>query len=180
MVRFTIEHVPNIKVGLNRKEIQEFQNGATGNRVATEYIHESLLYAPYNKDVEIKQSDLKIGMFWLYPFHIVFRSCSKVNNIPRYQYLLHLKCLSSLTDRTKVLGSGQYGIVYQGSYKGTAVAVKTIQPGADKTYLNALLVELKVMIFIKGHKNVVELLGAYTRELHRGSQNQGIRSLQRP
>jgi hypothetical protein len=50
-------------VGLSRKEIKDFQNGATGNRAATEYIHESLLFAPYNKDVEINQIDLKIGMF---------------------------------------------------------------------------------------------------------------------
>src|SRR5688572_12691181 len=67
-----------------------------------------------------------------------------------------------------ILGSGQYGIVYKGSHQGKPVAIKTIKLGAGKVYLNALLVELKVMSYIRGHAGVVNLVGAYTKELNRG------------
>ncbi|CAG7825664.1 unnamed protein product, partial [Allacma fusca] len=72
----------------------------------------------------------------------------------------------------KQLGSGAYGTVLKAEATGitepgvvSTVAVKTIAPSADILYLKALLAELKVMIHIGKHTNVVSLLGACTVNL---------------
>lgn len=74
-----------------------------------------------------------------------------------------------LLDTNELLGSGEFGMVYKATYLDKDVAVKTLKPGAGKRYLEALLSELKVLIYIKGHLNVTEIIGAYTKELSRGS-----------
>lgn len=47
----------------------------------------------------------------------------------------------------------------------TIVAVKTVLPNADILYFKALLTELKIMIHIGKHLNIVSLLGAVTETL---------------
>lgn len=47
----------------------------------------------------------------------------------------------------------------------TTVAVKMIKPHADITHFKALMTELKVMIHLGKHLNVVNLLGACTKNL---------------
>jgi len=47
----------------------------------------------------------------------------------------------------------------------TNVAIKSIKPGSDGDYVRAAMKELKVMIFLKQHENVVEVFGACTKEL---------------
>jgi len=49
--------------------------------------------------------------------------------------------------------------------KSKQVAVKCVKPGASANYIRAVMSELKVMLFIKSHDNVVQLVGAYTRDL---------------
>jgi len=71
-------------------------------------------------------------------------------------------------DKTAPLGSGAFGIVFKGLLDGDPVAIKTLQPNAEKSYLKALLSELKIMIHLGKHQNIVEVLGAHTKQLRRG------------
>jgi len=48
------------------------------------------------------------------------------------------------------------------------VAVKTVQRNAEKQYLKALLSELKIMIHLGKHENIVPIIGACTKDLKRG------------
>lgn len=72
------------------------------------------------------------------------------------------------SDEQGILGSGAYGVVYKGHLWGQMVAVKTIKPFADKAYLKALLSEIKVLIHLGQHENIVSLLGAFTSHLKSG------------
>ena len=47
----------------------------------------------------------------------------------------------------------------------TTVAVKMVKPQADITYIKALMSELKIMIHLGKHLNIVNLLGACTTGL---------------
>lgn len=72
----------------------------------------------------------------------------------------------------KQLGSGAFGVVMKaeawkiidGELKST-VAVKMVKGNADHTYIKALASELKIMIHLGKHLNVVNLLGACTKNL---------------
>ncbi|CAL8087274.1 unnamed protein product [Orchesella dallaii] len=72
-------------------------------------------------------------------------------------------------DQSTVLGSGAYAIVLCGTVhrRGdqTKVAVKTAKPMDDIGYFKALLSELKIMGFIGCHPNIVNLVGAYTKNI---------------
>ncbi|XP_035711954.1 vascular endothelial growth factor receptor kdr-like isoform X2 [Folsomia candida] len=71
-------------------------------------------------------------------------------------------------DETSLLGSGAYGLVYKGSLDGRNIAVKTLKRNADVNYLRSLLTELKVMIYLNEHPNIVNLVGANTKHLDKG------------
>ena len=49
----------------------------------------------------------------------------------------------------------------------TTVAVKMVKPQADISYIKALMAELKIMIHLGKHLNIVNLLGACTKGLDR-------------
>ena len=55
------------------------------------------------------------------------------------------------------------GILHKGTC-GT-VAVKMVKRDADITYVKALMAELKIMVHLGKHINIVNLLGACTTEL---------------
>ena len=72
------------------------------------------------------------------------------------------------------MGSGAFGRVLKAEASGilsseavTTVAVKMVKPRADITYMKALMAELKIMIHIGKHLNIVNLLGASTVRLSR-------------
>ncbi|XP_008191844.1 vascular endothelial growth factor receptor 1 isoform X1 [Tribolium castaneum] len=72
----------------------------------------------------------------------------------------------------KQLGSGAFGVVMKGIAKGivegeesTIVAVKMVKKHADYTYIRALASELKIMVHLGKHLNVVNLLGACTKNV---------------
>ncbi|XP_069679677.1 vascular endothelial growth factor receptor 1-like isoform X2 [Periplaneta americana] len=74
----------------------------------------------------------------------------------------------------KQLGAGAFGVVMKAEAWGildheekTTVAVKMIRSGADRSYIKALASELKIMIHLGKHLNVVNLLGASTKNLAR-------------
>ncbi|RZF38825.1 hypothetical protein LSTR_LSTR000528 [Laodelphax striatellus] len=73
----------------------------------------------------------------------------------------------------KQLGSGAFGVVLKAEADGiiekdvvTTVAVKMLKQNVDNTHLIALTTELKIMIHLGQHLNVVNLLGACTRSLN--------------
>ncbi|XP_035777345.1 vascular endothelial growth factor receptor 1-like isoform X2 [Anopheles albimanus] len=70
------------------------------------------------------------------------------------------------------LGSGAYGVVMKAKAIGikeneseTTVAVKMIKKQADSEAILALVTELKIMIHLGQHVNVVNLLGAVTKNI---------------
>ncbi|XP_056648328.1 vascular endothelial growth factor receptor 1-like isoform X1 [Diorhabda sublineata] len=72
----------------------------------------------------------------------------------------------------KQLGSGAFGIVLKGEAKHiidgepiTTVAVKMVKKNADNSYIKALASELKIMVHLGKHLNVVNLLGACTKNV---------------
>lgn len=74
----------------------------------------------------------------------------------------------------KQLGSGAFGVVMKAEADGiidenttATVAVKMVKRGADSLYIKALASELKIMIHLGRHLNVVNLLGACTRDIHK-------------
>ncbi|KAI9981735.1 hypothetical protein PInf_009500 [Phytophthora infestans] len=62
--------------------------------------------------------------------------------------------------RGKLLNKGGYGMVYRGSYRGEAVAIKTLLPEQGKTLaqINSFLSEIKIMAALE-HPRVVRLIG---------------------
>ncbi|KAB7502426.1 Vascular endothelial growth factor receptor 3 [Armadillidium nasatum] len=75
----------------------------------------------------------------------------------------------------KQLGAGAFGRVLLAQVKGlngkespTRVAVKMCKFGHDKAHLRALTMELKIMIHLGKHLNIVNLLGAHTSNIDKG------------
>lgn len=74
----------------------------------------------------------------------------------------------------KQLGAGAFGVVLKAEAHGilekedkTTVAVKMVKRYADPIYIQALASELKIMIHLGKHLNVVNLLGACTKNIHK-------------
>ncbi|XP_069682523.1 vascular endothelial growth factor receptor 1-like isoform X2 [Periplaneta americana] len=74
----------------------------------------------------------------------------------------------------KQLGAGAFGVVLKAEARGiiegeekTTVAVKMVKRNTDRTYIRALASELKIMVHLGKHLNVVNLLGASTKNLAR-------------
>ncbi|XP_078050222.1 vascular endothelial growth factor receptor kdr-like [Augochlora pura] len=79
------------------------------------------------------------------------------------------------SDRLKLgkqLGSGAFGVVLKAEAVGicegesvTTVAVKMVRRGPNLLYISALASELKIMIHLGKHLNIVNLLGACTKNI---------------
>lgn len=70
------------------------------------------------------------------------------------------------------MGSGAFGVVMKAMAYGiideeesTTVAVKMVKRTADSTLIKALASELKIMVHLGKHLNVVNLLGACTKNV---------------
>jgi len=81
-----------------------------------------------------------------------------------------MRIILLVVDESRVLGSGAFGLVLMGKVEMTPVAVKTVQRNADKQYIKALLSELKIMIYLGHHDNLVPVVGAYTKDLKIGDK----------
>lgn len=80
-------------------------------------------------------------------------------------------CEFLLTDFTKILGSGEFGLVVSGTLHERQVAVKTLPEGGEvsRTSLLALMNEIKLMMYLGSHPNIVELLGCDTKGVQKGT-----------
>ena len=70
------------------------------------------------------------------------------------------KALNSVTDSGKVLGSGEYGVVCQGTCNEQPVAVKAIKGAVNVEEFKAVLAEVKIMAYLGDHENIVKFVGA--------------------
>lgn len=75
------------------------------------------------------------------------------------------------------LGSGAFGLVLKAQAYGivegeevTTVAVKMVKPNAEESHFRALMTELKIMAHLGKHLNVVNLIGAQTKNLTKKSK----------
>jgi hypothetical protein len=76
------------------------------------------------------------------------------------------------------LGTGCFGRVVRAEAVGIkdseetvkTVAVKMIKSATNVAALEALVSELKILIYLGSHLNVVNLLGACTKQISRGSE----------
>jgi len=73
------------------------------------------------------------------------------------------------------LGSGAFGVVVKAEAVGlkpdepvSTVAVKMVRSKLNIAALEALVSELKVMTYIGSHLNVLNLLGACTKDISKG------------
>jgi serine/threonine protein kinase len=63
--------------------------------------------------------------------------------------------------KTKMLGAGSFGEVWQGEWDGEPVAIK-VSKGTSKMAVDALLREADVVVSLKGHPNVRVLFAQET------------------
>lgn len=75
------------------------------------------------------------------------------------------------------LGSGAFGLVLKAQAFGikedeisTTVAVKTVKATADESHFKALMTELKIMAHLGKNLNIVNLIGACTKNLVKESK----------
>jgi serine/threonine protein kinase len=78
-------------------------------------------------------------------------------------------------DETKVLGSGQFGIVCRGYIHQTSgdllVAVKTVKKNVDTVNFLALLSEIKILAHLEQHENIASLVVSCTANIKNREQN---------
>ena len=79
----------------------------------------------------------------------------------------------------KQLGAGAFGRVVKGEADGidgidtvTTVAVKMVRSHGNMIGLKALMSELKIMIHMGSHLNVVNVLGACTKSVTKGNNKE--------
>jgi len=71
------------------------------------------------------------------------------------------------TDKSKKIGSGQYGAIYSMTLNNQTVAIKVAKE-RTKACVKSIMSEIKVMAGLENHVNVLAFVGAYTKELRRG------------
>jgi len=136
----------------------DFEKGAVENLDPNIPVDEQAERLPYDPDFEFPRNKLKLG--------------TDYNEIFIFHWKLFRWTPTCLVG--KVLGSGAFGVVLKGDAYGilredevTPVAVKMVKKNADGSILRALTSELKILIHLGRHLNVVNLLGACTKCLNK-------------
>jgi len=75
---------------------------------------------------------------------------------------------SSFLGENTILGIGEFGVVYKSRLGDQNVAVKTLKQGYEKIHLKSLMLELKILILLRNHENIIKLVGAQTSKLASG------------
>jgi hypothetical protein len=123
-------------------------------------IEDQVEFLPYDRRWEFPRHRLKLGSF-LFSFFMPFK---KRNN-------------GSHCNLGVQLGVGCFGRVVKAEAMGLkgseetvkTVAVKMVRSEANVTAMEALISELKILVYLGSHLNVVNLLGACTKQMHKGN-----------
>lgn len=78
-------------------------------------------------------------------------------------------------DNENKLGEGAFGLVLKGKVEGMSdvVAVKTMKPRCEVDQFKGFMSELKIMMYIGRHPNVVALVGAHTDKIKESKIKKG-------
>jgi hypothetical protein len=124
-------------------------------------IEDQVEFLPYDRRWEFPRSRLKLGSFLFSPFMFY------INRIIILIVILGVQ-----------LGVGCFGRVVKAEAVGLkgseetvkTVAVKMVRSEANVSAMEALISELKILVYLGSHLNVVNLLGACTKQLHKGNK----------
>ena len=134
-----------------------------------------------NRDLSVKEQteQLSYDKRWEFPKHrLKLGAC--------FVYTLFYICrvlIEILVQSGTQLGAGCFGVVVKAEAAGIkgsneiskTVAVKMLRSKTNVTALEDLVSELKVMIYLGSHLNIINLLGACTKNIHKGTyDNQEI------
>jgi len=77
-----------------------------------------------------------------------------------------------LTDDSLLLGKGEFGLVYRGKVEGydKELAIKKNTANISATSFKNMLSEIKIMIYVGKHPNIVSIVGAHTGDIRQGIQ----------
>jgi serine/threonine protein kinase len=123
-------------------------------------IEDQVEFLPYDRRWEFPRHRLKLGSF-LFSIFMTFK-----NGIMALILNLGIQ-----------LGAGCFGRVVtaeavglKGSEKTVkTVAIKMVRSKANVSAMEALISELKILVYLGSHLNVVNLLGACTKQIHKGN-----------
>lgn len=147
-----------------RKELMEaglmhFEEGALECLNPDLTVDDQAELLPYDKKWEFPRERLKLGK------RDCFTQRSKATRLNIIIILINYFL-------GKQLGSGEFGVVMKAEAQGicenetaTTVAVKMVRRTTNPTYVRALASELKIMVHLGKHLNVVNLLGACTKNI---------------
>jgi hypothetical protein len=124
-------------------------------------IEDQVEFLPYDRRWEFPRHRLKLGSF-LFSIFIPFK-----NGI-----------MALILNLGVQLGAGCFGRVVKAEAVGLkgseetvkTVAVKMVRSEANVSAMEALISELKILVYLGSHLNVVNLLGACTKQIHTGRQ----------
>jgi len=114
---------------------------------------------------------------WLKPFRPTPPSILTPYGAKRQSLESHfILSLCTVSDEMDILGSGAFGVVHKGRINGVteSVAFKKPNKNISVSQLKNLLSEIKIMIYIGKHENIVVLLGAYTEQIREGKASHPI------
>jgi serine/threonine protein kinase len=152
---------------LTATEIKMFLDGATENIDHELALDQQADFLPYNPNYEYSRENLKLG-------------------IDSLKKSFSIYSIRHIWNSGRQLGSGAFGRVVRGEATAplfgasfdyehsaeeadasnmTIVAVKMVKGNTDLSQIRALMTELKILIHVGKHLNVVNLLGACTSNL---------------
>lgn len=151
-----------------RKELMEaglmhFEEGALECLNPDLTVDDQAELLPYDTKWEFPRERLKLGKH-----NCVLYNIENIKQILRFNTV----AISIIYCLGKQLGSGEFGVVLKAKAQGicenetvTTVAVKMVRRTTNATYVRALASELKIMVHLGKHLNVVNLLGACTKNI---------------
>jgi hypothetical protein len=144
---------------LTEKEINDFfiGNAALIGRSGTIRDIDAVQNAslmPYNSFFELGKHELVYSNFDAF--------------LINYALLLLLACDLSIhitTGEGDIIGKGAFGIVYKAKHKDKGIVAVKMAMTEQKATFQTILLELKVILYLGYHPNIVEFIGAVTGEI---------------
>jgi len=72
-------------------------------------------------------------------------------------------------DSEDIIGKGTFGVVFKATKHSSRkpVAVKTVKEEVDISAFKTILSEIKILIYLGFHPNIVEFVGAVTKDIQK-------------